>query len=118
MKRFLETVLSVLRQDESIKIEADSSSVFSVRHMGYLTVFDAVSKKVRRPGKTNIPFSAIGKVRIRKISDGEGGVYWAVLIRLTHDRKIQIGRSSEDMEASIVAAKIAGITGAKVAVAD
>jgi hypothetical protein len=111
-----ERILSLLRQEESIEIEAESASSLSLRHRRIVTVFDLPSRSVAQHGKTVAAFGAIQNIRIKEITNEEGPMVWAVSLQVRGARDVLVGRATDNTSASIAAAHIATITGSKVLV--
>jgi hypothetical protein len=114
MLSFVERLVSFLRQDELLKIEAESPSSLSLRCGRALTVFDRLSRTVTRNGKLVATFGSIQQIRVAPESTEEGPAAWSVKLQLTGLRVVQVGRTTDSTAASTAAAHIATITGARV----
>ena len=79
-----------------------------------LIVADRKAKTVRSGGRLLASFNAITSIEIKRSHDNEGPEVWVVSLRLIRDRRVVIGESADDTDASLVAAKLSTITGKKV----
>jgi len=79
-----------------------------------LIVADRKAKTVRSGGRLLASFNAITSIEIKHSHNNEGPEVWVVSLRLIRDRRVVIGESADDTDASLVAAKLSTITGKKV----
>ena len=99
---------------QNLEVESQSESVLSVQDGRVLTVFDRSARTVRQSGRLVTGFGAIQQVLVHEQSRSFP-IAWAVSLQLAGPSRVLVGTSTDSAAASIVAARIANITGATVA---
>jgi hypothetical protein len=77
-------------------------------------VFDRAARCVRRDDEVVATFGAVQSVDIGSLPGGLGERTWSLTLYLGLVRRITLGRTYDDGEASIIAARLAGVLGCKV----
>jgi hypothetical protein len=99
----------------SIEILAKDDLRLVLQHDGCQIVADKRDRTVRSGARVRASFDSIRSIDIRHCSgDEEGPEFWEISLRLGGSSRVLIGRSSDGTEASIVAARLATVTGKKV----
>jgi hypothetical protein len=99
------------RQEPSLVLQEESALTLVLRHGHRTTAFDRLSRTVMQNARLAARFGVIQHVRVERLPAGEGPAAWVVALDLSGSRRLEIGRSSDDAEASSVAARIAAFTG-------
>lgn len=99
----------------SITILAKDDLRLVLQHGGREIVADGRARMVRSGTRVLASFDAIASIDIRHCSANEDGPeFWEISLRLGGMARTLIGRSSDGTEASIVAARLATVTGRQV----
>ena len=99
----------------SIAILANDDLRLVLQHGGHEIVADRRDRTVRSGTRVLASFDAIESIDIRHCgSDEDGPEFWEISLRRRGNVRTLIGRSSDGTEASIVAARLATVTGRKV----
>lgn len=77
-------------------------------------VFDRSARRVLRDGEPVADFAAIRSVDIGSLPGGLGERTWSITLYLGVVRRIALGRTYDDGEASVIAARLASAIGCKV----
>ncbi len=117
MRNAVHTLLDWLRQVQTIEVSAASPDRLTVLHRRTRTEFDAHSRRITQGDVLVATFDVLRHVEISRRAGREGPDVWAVTLSLSGLRSVQVGVSTEDVQASIAAARISTITGRPVKVA-
>ncbi|MFO1270347.1 MAG: hypothetical protein U1F50_01460 [Rubrivivax sp.] len=77
-------------------------------------VFDPEKRSVSRDGVEVAPFAAIQSIDVGAFPGGRGERSWSITLYLGFLRRVTLGRTYDDGDASVIAARLARATGAKV----
>ena len=98
------------------EIEEESASRVTLRSDGLSTVFDRVASQLIQNGKLIAAFDRIDRLTLHQEHDTDGPGNWVIALQLLDDRNLQIGTVTDETDASIIAARVAGIVGRPVSV--
>ena len=99
------------RQEPSLVLQEESALTLVLRHGHRTTTLDRLSRTVMQNDRLAARFGVIQHVRVERLPADDGPASWLVALDLSGSRRLEIGRSSDDAEASSVAARIAAFTG-------
>jgi len=124
MATFLQTVADILIGAAGsvfvalawIRIEAQSTDRLILSANGRLIVADTGGRMISSYGKPIAHFDAIGTIDIKHVAAGKGREWWVVSLRVPGQRTVRIGKTANDVQASIAAAALSTITGKRVRV--
>lgn len=77
-------------------------------------VFDREQRQVLRNGTPVADFASVQSVDISSLPGREDARSWALSLYVSFFQRVTIGRTVDDGEASVIAAKVAGVLGCKV----
>ena len=77
-------------------------------------VVDRASRTIRSGGRLLAPFGAIETIEVERRQHGDDGEIFRVRLRLLRDRFVVIGQSFDDLDVSLVAAKLSTLTDKRV----
>lgn len=77
-------------------------------------VFDREARKVLRDGQAVTDFDSVRSVDISSLPGREDSKSWALSLYLSFFQRITIGRTYDDGQASVLAARLAAVIGCKV----
>jgi len=102
------------RQEPSLVLQEESALTLVLRHGHRMTTFDRLSRTVVQNARLAARFGVIQHVRVERLPADEGAPAWLVALDLSGSRRLEVGRSNNEGEASSVAARIATFTGTPV----
>ena len=106
---------SICNSGSCITIVRDSPSRLELKCGWTTTSFDARTRRVMRGKRVLCGFSAVRQVRLMQCrGDEDNPTVWSVSLDTGGWSALRIGRDADSMQASVVAARIATITGCKV----
>jgi hypothetical protein len=114
MLALVERLFSFTRQTESLEVESESASTLTLRQGRVLTRFDRLSRAVTQRGRVVATFGSTQSVRVREHPTADGPIVWSVTLQLAGTRMVEVGRAADQAAASLVAVRIATITGTRV----
>lgn len=91
----------------TIAIEHEDKEGLVLDSDGWLSEFDKASKLVSRSGTLVASFGSILSVDVEHYINGKRFEWWVLNLTLQGGRKLFIGRSTDSVEVSIVAAHVA-----------
>ena len=97
-----------------IEIENESRDHLVLNVNSRRIIFNKRSQTVSSSGQVLTSFRTIASIDIDRCVDEDDGVYYAVCLRQAGRRSIEIGRTKDEVQASIAAAHISTITGKEV----
>jgi hypothetical protein len=97
-----------------IEIEEDSANRLVLSADGWPIVFDKSAQVVSHSGQPVAAFSSIETVDIAHFVNGKRFEWWVLSLTLRVGKKLALGRSTDGVQVSIVAAHTATITGKRV----
>lgn len=74
-------------------------------------IADKISRLVSAAGRTVASFEAIQSIEVQHCRNGKRLEWWVVSLRLLSERRLRIGRTSDEVQASIAAAHLGTILG-------
>lgn len=107
-------VIGLMRSAASIEVVEDHENRLELNANNRRVVADRATRAVRLGGRVVAHFGAIDAIEIRYHENGDGPEWWAVSLRVGSGRRVAIGRTTDDAEASIAAARLGTITGKRV----
>lgn len=100
-------------REARLAIEAESVASLTLRSGRTLTLFDRLSRVVTQNDRQVATFGSIHHVQIDEASSVAGSA-WLVALHLAGSRVVVVGRTTDNSEASVAAARIGTITGTRV----
>lgn len=97
-----------------IEIEIDTKDRLELSADGWPIVFERSSQVVSHSGRVVARFSSVETVDIAHFINGKGFEWWVLSLVLRGSKKIALGRSTDGVQISIVAAHAATILGKNV----
>ena len=97
-----------------IEIEDESENRLTLSADGWPIVFDRTSQLVSHSGQIVAAFSSVETVDIAHFVNGKRFEWWVLSLTLRGGKKLDLGRSTDGVQVSIVAAHTATITGKRV----
>jgi len=97
-----------------IEIDDENETELLLSADGWPIVFDRSSQVVSHSGQSVAAFSSIETVDIAHFINGKRFEWWVLSLTLRGGKKIALGRSTDGVQVSIVAAHTATITGKSV----
>jgi hypothetical protein len=102
--------------ERTIEIDQESREHLILRYGARTTVFVRPEAKFKQNSKLVGRFAEIEDVELRKSANEEPPVNWTISVRLSGKRCIEIGQVTDETDASIIAARVAAVTGREVVV--
>lgn len=96
-----------------IEIQTETPDRLVLRANSRMIALDKASQTLSSPGQVLARFDAIESIDVEHFRSGTKGEWWSISLQLT-DRKIEIGKTIDGTQASILAAHISTITGKQV----
>jgi len=103
--------LSFLRQEQQLEIEEQPPARLLLRHGFTETVFDRNYRVVLRGGRVIEKFDAIRCLEVKQVASDESATYWEVRLGRSAGSSLLVGASTDDVEASVAAARISSMVG-------
>jgi hypothetical protein len=100
--------------DDALDFDDSSPGRLVVQHRELKYVFDRTRREVTRGDRLLARFDTIRWVDLHTVPIRNGPTYWRVRLNIGFLRHIRIGTSTDDVSASIVAARIATAVGVQV----
>ena len=97
-------------------ITEDLPDRVTVRSGSTTTSFNRTSLEVTQDGRHVGTFGIIEKIEVHQPRNQDGPMNWFITVQLRGTRQIEVGKVTDKTEASIVAARISGVTGRPVEV--
>jgi hypothetical protein len=104
-RALVEPFMEISRANDAALVVASSYGEFK---------FDLKQRVVLRDGVVVAGFDAVQSVDIASFPGGRGSRSWSVSLYLSPFNRITIGRSYDDADTSVIAAKLAAAVGCKV----
>ena len=102
----------------SIEIDTDDENGLVLNADGWPVTFDKRSQLVSYSGRAVASFSSLNAIDVMHFVNGKHFEWWVLRLRLRGGKRISVGRSTDDVQVSIAAARIAKVTGHSVSVVD
>ena len=99
-----------------LRIEEQSADPLSLSANGRLIVADLRTRTISSCDKPIAHFDAIETIDIKHVTAGKRREWWVVNLGVCGRRTIRIGKTADDVQASIAAAALSTITGRRVRV--
>jgi uncharacterized protein (UPF0262 family) len=96
------------------EIVEDDPNHLTLRYGSTKTSFDRKSSRVTQNGRLVAVFDLIEQIKLHQPSSQEGPSNWYITLQLTGARQVEVGQVTDQTDASIVAARISGITNRRV----
>ena len=112
MRSLIERLRLTRSREARLIIEAESFASLTLRSGRTITVFDRLSRAVTQNDRQVATFGPIHHVQIDEESSAKGSP-WLVALHLAGSRVVTVGRTTNNSEASLAAARIAEITGTR-----
>jgi hypothetical protein len=100
-------------REARLAIEAESVASLALRSGRTLTLFDRLSRAVTQNDRQVATLGSIDHVQIDEASSVAGST-WLFALHLAGSRVVVVGRTTDNSEASLAAARIGTITGTRV----
>lgn len=100
--------------EPAIEISAPGQAPITLRSAHGEFVFDLERRTVSRDGAEVVPFAAIQSIDVGAFPGGRGERSWSITLYLGFLKRLTLGRTYDDGDASVIAARLARATGAKV----
>jgi len=81
----------------------------TLRYGPTITTFDRTTGKVEQNGKLVAMVSLVERIELHQPLNHEGPPNWYVTVHISGHRQIEVGQVTDELEASIVAARISKI---------
>lgn len=107
-------VSQVLVPTYSIELHEPDETRLVLVSDGREVVVNKRFRTVKCRGDVLARFDEIQSIELRCQSDGDGPGYWVVRLRISWLSSVQVGRTSDRVEASIVGARLSTFTGKRV----
>ncbi len=101
-----------------IEIEDESANQLILNADGWPIVFDRSSQVVSHSGQIVAVFSSVETVDIAHFVNGKRFEWWVLSLTLRGGKKLALGRTTDGVQVSIVAAHTATITGKSVRIVE
>ena len=93
-----------------LEVLEDSTNCFvAVAGRGVLSV-DKASNTIKLRGRLIAPVKAVTSIEIKRSQDGDGNEVWKINLCLLRNQRVEVGRLFDDIDASILGAKLSTIT--------
>ena len=99
-----------------IRIEAQSPNRLVLNANSRLIAADGIARMISAHGRSIASFDAIDSIGIRRFTNGKRREWWVVSLCLVGQRTVRIGRTMDDVQASLAAAALSTVTGKRVRV--
>jgi hypothetical protein len=99
-----------------ITIVRDSHDCLELAYGQLLTVFDRKAQRILQDGRLAAALPLVERVELHQPMHQEGTVNWFITVHVRGARLVEVGQVTDETDASIIAARIAGITDRKVTV--
>jgi hypothetical protein len=109
--RLANTLTRFSDQGVPLEILELSASRLQVGSGAGAVIFDAKFKHVVKRAKKVLDFAHIDHIEVSRHCDDDDGDYWKVSLYVNFWRRLTVGRTTDDTDASIAAARIAALTG-------
>lgn len=100
--------------EPAIEISAPGETPLVLRSAHGEFEFDAEHRVVRKDGVDLLPFDQIQSIDVGAFPGGRGEPSWSVTLYAGFLKRVTLGRTYDDGEASVIAARLSRTTGAKV----
>jgi hypothetical protein len=77
-------------------------------------IADRRTRNIMAADRVIASFDAVESIEIRHFENGDGPAYWTVSLATTARKRVPIGKTFDDAQASVAAARLATITSKKV----
>jgi hypothetical protein len=114
MRDLFKRLTGRVRQEQSLVLQEESALTLVLRQGHRSTTFDRLSRTVVQNARLAARFGVIQHVRIERLPANDGAPAWLVELDLSGSRRLEVGRSSDEAEASRAAARVAAFTGVPV----
>ncbi len=100
--------------EPAIEISPPGPGPITLRSAHGEFTFDLESRTFSRDGAEVTPFAAIQSIDVGAFPGGRGERSWSITLYLGFLKRVTLGRTYDDGDASVIAARLARATGAKV----
>ncbi|WP_372527562.1 hypothetical protein [Piscinibacter sp.] len=98
----------------AIEIVEQNENCLVLRANNRRIVADKLARTIKAGNRVVASFDSIRSIDIKYFCTGDGPEWWTVSLCLGRHRRVPIGKTSDDAQASIAAARLSTITGKKV----
>lgn len=99
-----------------LEISEDLPNRVTLRYGRTTTTFDRTTARVEQNGKLVAMVSLVERVELHQPFNHDGPPNWYVTVYVAGYKQVEVGQVTDELEASIVGAKISKITGCPVVV--
>jgi len=96
--------------ERTIAIDRDTAELLKLRYGSLTTVFDGTRSQITQNGKLAAAFPLVDRIELHRPPSQEGTMNWFITIHVAGSRNVEVGQITDEIHASIVAARIASIT--------
>ena len=96
--------------ERTIAINRDTPKLLELRYGSLNTVFDGTRSQITQNGKLAAAFPLVDRIELHRPPRQEGTTNWFITIHVAGARSVEVGQTTDDVHASMVAARIASIT--------
>lgn len=118
VRQFLEALAQELRSFLGLPGKLEILSEGNTRFVALIgrreLVADKVTQQIRSGSRVLAPFKSITAIELAYTRRGDDQETWEVALHLLRNRRVSIARLADDTDASILAARLSTITGARV----
>lgn len=118
VREFLEALTQELRRFLGLPGKLEILSEGNTRFVALIgrreLVADKVTQQIRSGSRVLAPFKSITAIELAYTRRGDDQETWEVALHLLRNRRLSIARLADDTDASILAARLSTITGARV----
>lgn len=99
-----------------LEIVEESPTRVTVRSGPTITTFDRATAKVEQNGRLVAMMDLIEKVELHQPMNQEGPPNWYVTVHIAGRKQVVVGQVTDELDASIVGARISKVTGRPVVI--
>jgi hypothetical protein len=114
LRKLFSAVEEMFDTTESIEMTEQGDDRLLIQSSGRQLVADKSRRAITSSGRVVARFDAIQSIDVKRTENENGPTVWTISLYLSLFSRIHIGRTTDDAEASIVAARLSTITGKKV----
>jgi hypothetical protein len=114
LRKFFSAVEEIFDMTESIEMTEQGDKRLVITSSGRQLVADNARRAFTSSGNVVARFDAIQSIDVKRTESENGPTVWTVSLYLSWFSRVHVGRTTDDAEASIVAARLSTITGKKV----
>lgn len=93
-----------------LEIAEDLPGRVALRYGHTTTTFDRKTGKVEQNGRPVAMVSLVERIEVHRPFNHQGPPNWYVTVQISGHRQVEVGQSTDELDASIVAARISKVT--------